>query len=133
MTEKSIANYLNVQMKTAGAGQRVVMMYDGIAKNLRAAVISFQDSDPEKFERINNSLQLAERLILELKLALDMDKGGELSRNLLNLYDFWISHISEANIDKEPQKVKDVLIMVDELRSTWDKAVKEARKMGMSY
>ncbi len=120
-------------MKTASAGQRVVMMYDGIVKNLKLSLeYMTTNNSPENIEKVNNYLQLSERLILELKLALDMEKGGEISKNLNNLYEFWISHLSEANVEKNPQKIKEVLAMVDELRETWSKAAKEARKLGIS-
>ena len=131
MVDKSIGNYFKVQTKTAGAGQRVVMIYDGIVKNLRLSLEHLKESNPDNLEKINNHLQLSARLILELRLALDMENGGELSKNLNNLYEFWMGHLSEANVDKDANKVEEVLTMVSDLRKTWDQAAKEARKMGI--
>ncbi len=131
MAAKSVTNYLKVQMNTAGAGKRVVMMYDGIIKNLRSVLYLMKHPNPEDMEKINNQIQLAEQLIMELKMALDMTNGGEISENLTNLYEFWVNHLSEANIQKDARKIDEVLKMVVDLRGAWDQAAKEARKMGI--
>ena len=73
---KPANSYSQVQATTAGPGRRVVMMYDGILKNLRSAKTLMTDMKPENIEKVHNHLQLAERLILELQLALDHDNGG---------------------------------------------------------
>jgi flagellar protein FliS len=127
MARKTIANYQKVQMKTASPGQRVVMVYNGIGKNLRTAVEAFDKDDPARFEVISNSLQLAEKLIFELQLALDKEKGGEIAENLDNLYSFWREHLSNANAEKDKKKVEEVLEMVDELTESWQEAERKTR------
>ncbi len=128
---KPANSYTQVQVNTAGPGRRVVMMYDGILKNLRRAKVLLQDLNPEAIEEVHNSLQMAEKLILELQLALDHDAGEEIASTLDGLYSFWISHISEANMNKDPKMVGEVINMVKELRDAWDQAVKDARKQGI--
>lgn len=128
MAKKPIKNYQKVQAGTASAGQRVIMVYEGIAKNLNVALKSFDDDSPEKVEQIHNALQLAEKLITELKVALDKENGGEIAENLESLYDFWISHISEANARKDKTKIEEILSMVQELVDSWRQAERNVRK-----
>ena len=131
MKKKPGFSYTQVQLNTAGPGNRVVMMYDGILKNLRMAKEKMKMNDPAEIEATHNHLQLAERLILELKLALDHDKGGEIATNLDSLYTFWIDHISQANMNKDQSRIVEVISMVKSLRDAWDQAAKEALKMGI--
>jgi len=130
MARNDLASYVKTRANTAGPGQRVVMVYDGIIKNLKQAMALLEDVGPENIERINNALQLASRLIFELKMALDMKNGGELSKRLEGLYDFWIDQISEANIKKDGKILVPMLGMVEELRDSWEKADQEIRKSG---
>lgn len=125
-------DYLQVQAQTAGPGQRVVMMYGGIIKSLHQALAAFEaDSDsPESLETINNRLTFAQQLVLELQLALDMADGAEVAAHLDPLYDFWRRHLSQANAEKSPAKVKEVLEMVADLKSAWEEAAREAIKLG---
>lgn len=124
---KAISNYQKVQAKTASPGQRVVMVYEGITKNLRSAMNAFSSEDPAKFETIHNSLVLAEKLILELKIALDMENGGEIATSLESLYDFWISQISTANAKKDPAPIREIFPMVKDLTDSWRQAARKAK------
>ena len=128
---KPLQNYSQVQVNTAGPGKRVVMMYDGILKNLRLAKNHMQALTPDNIEQAHNAIQLSQKLILELQLALDHDNGGEISSTLDGLYAFWLDHLSSANIEKDTKKIDQVISMAKELRDTWDEAVKEARKQGI--
>ena len=129
---KPANSYSQVQATTAGPGRRVVMMYDGILKNLRAGKALMADKRPENIETIHNHLQLAERLILELQLALDHDNGGQLATTLDGLYSFWISHISDANMHKDPEMLREIISMVKDLRDAWNEAARKARQQGIT-
>ena len=130
MARNELSSYAKTRASTAGPGQRVVMVYDGIIKNLKQAIALMEELRPEHIEKVNNALQLASRLVFELKMALDMKNGGELAKRLEGLYDFWTDQISEANIKKDGKIVSQTLVMVEELRDSWDKADQEVRKSG---
>jgi len=127
MVKKMTDIYHKVQAETASPAQRVVMVYAGIVKNLKIAIDAFNGATPGKLEIINNSVQLAEKLILELQLALDKENGGEIAINLESLYIFWRRHLSNANVEKNPEKLKEVLSMVEEMHKSWTAAEKKLR------
>ena len=129
--KKPLQNYSQVQVTTAGPGKRVVLMYDGILKNLRIAEEGMHELSPAGIENVHNALQLAQKIILELQLALDHDNGGEIAKTLDGLYAFWLEHLSEANIKKDPASVQTIYTMVKDLRDAWDQAVRDARKQGI--
>ena len=130
---RNIANsYRKAQINTASPGQRVVMMYEGLVRELKKARNSTLKINDEvkAIEESHNSFDLSQKIILELKLALDMQNGGEIAENLNNLYEFWIEQLSEANRLKEASKVTPVIQMAEELKDTWKEAAKKARQMG---
>jgi len=132
MARNRINAYQQTKIKTAGAGQRVVLMYDVLLKALHDALQAFEMSGPERFEAIHNHLQLSEKIVTELRLALDMDNGGEIARTLDTLYEFWDNHLSDANINKDRKKVEEVLVMVKDMHATWKQAAIEAKKLGLA-
>ena len=124
---KKLATYKTVHMQTASPAKKVVMLYDGIINQLRHAVEAFDESSPDRNETIHNAIQKASQIILELKLALDEERGGEVALSLDSLYVFWLNHLSEANAAKKPSPVEEVLSMVLEIRDAWDQAARMAQ------
>jgi len=126
--KKMVNSYQTVQRNTASPGQRVIMVYSAIVKNLNQASEAFTEQSPQRFEKINSSIQLVDKLILELQLALDKEHGGEIAKNLDALYSFWREHLSSANAEKDAAKIQDVLKMAQELTESWIEAEKQIRK-----
>ena len=133
MAKNALKSYRKAQVNTATPAQRVVMMYEGLCKELAKGKVAIeeQDKDIKNIEIANNAINLASQIILELNLALDMELGGEISKNLRDLYEFWIQHLSEANTERDVQKVADVLTMAEEMRDTWREAAKKAKQQGL--
>jgi len=123
MARRSLAAYKKVQANTASPGQRVVMVYDAIRKNLKNAIANIDSNEPDGIAVANDCIHLCEQLITELKLALD-PRAGDVSITLNDLYEFWLRHLSEANTSKDTKKIADVLEMVEELLETWKEAVR---------
>jgi len=124
---KKLAAYKAVHVQTASPAKQVVMLYDGILTHLRRAVTGFEEDSPGRNEIIHNAIQEASRIILELKIALDEERGGEVARGLDELYAFWLKHLSDANADKNLDPLEEVLNMVLELRDSWDQAARIAQ------
>ena len=133
MARNIAQNYRKAQLNTASPGQRVVLMYEGLHKELMKTknLIVNLNKDVANIEKAHNSITLSEQIILELKLALDLDNGGELAQNLDNLYEFWIVQLSEINMKKDVKALNPILEMVEELKNTWREAAKKARQLGV--
>ena len=132
MARNIAQNYRKAQLNTASPGQRVVLMYEGLHKELLKAkqCIMNISNDIKNIEESHNALSLSEQIVLELKLALDLDNGGELAKNLDNLYEFWTVQLSEVNMKKDVTALNPIIDMVAELKNTWREAAKKARQLG---
>ena len=117
--------YKNTNIRTASQGHLVVLLYEGAVRQLTAAAALFDSADTVKardIEKFNNCLQKAQAIITELQVSLDMDRGGEIAKNLMSLYIFFNNELMSANINRDKKKIDFVLSMMTELSGAWRQA-----------
>ena len=113
--------YQDNAVTTQSKGRLIVLLYDGAIKFLKLAIKELEANNYEaKGEYINKALDI----INELNAVLDMNSGGEIASNLRKLYGFMIKHLNEANIKRDPQMIRDVIKLMEELNQSW-KAISE--------
>lgn len=110
--------YKQTEINTANQGKLIVMLYDGAIKFLN---IALENMDLKTYDVVNNNIIKTQNIITELLLALNMKDGGEISINLFNLYLYFKKRLLEANIQKDPEIIKEVLVYLKEIRESWDK------------
>lgn len=108
--------YQETAVMTQGRGRLVVMLYDGAIRFLRQAI---QDIQRQDFASKGKNIAKAQDIIFELNTVLDMEQGGEVSKNLRSLYNFMQRHLSQANIKKDIQMIQEVIGLLDELNQGW--------------
>ena len=118
------ANKLNIYRKTAtttaSPGELVLMLYDGALRFMAAAELGFQEEHfARRNEAIHNNILRAQAIITELQATLNIEKGGAFSENLYRLYDFMQNHLSQANREKDNQKIKVVAGFMQDIRDAW--------------
>ncbi len=119
---RNIRQYQNIQILTAGRVRLVIMLYDGIIRFNKLAVLAIGQGDTEdRNHYINRSLDI----IMELVNSLNMEEGGEVAENLQRLYNFSISQLLLANIKKSAAPIETVTRIVAELKSGWESIATE--------
>ena len=102
--------YANVQISTIDRGRLLLMLYDGCTKFLKHAKAGLEAKDIIKFAKY---LSKSQAIIAELMVTLDFEKGGEIARDLERLYDFMLFYLTEANIEKNPEKISKVIDLLN--------------------
>ena len=77
------------------------------------------ESDLRRYEVINRHLRKAQRIISELRHALNFDVAGDFASLMLRLYDYYNRRLQEANLQKRVEPVIDVAGLLGELRDAW--------------
>jgi flagellar secretion chaperone FliS len=117
--------YKSTSVRTASQGHLVVLLYEEAVRQLTVAASLF-DSDgtinAPDIEKFNNSLQKTQAIITELQVSLNMEKGGEIARNLMSLYVYFNNELMSANINHDKKKVDFVLDMLKQLTDSWRQA-----------
>ena len=110
--------YKETQVNTANQGKLIVMLYDGAIKFLNIAVDNL--GTPKTYDIANTNIIKAQDIITELLLSLNMTEGGEIAKNLFDLYMFFKKQLLDANIAKNADIIKPVISNLTELRGAWD-------------
>ena len=120
--QNAYAAYQKTNVNTASQGRLVVLLYEGAVKHLKAAINLFDVNEKLKagdIEQFGIHLQKAQAIITELQVSLDMEKGGDIARNLMSLYVYFNEELMDATISHNREKIQFVLSKVDELADAW--------------
>ena len=99
---------------TANSLDLIVLLYDALKKNI---ILGKKGIIKDNAFTAHSHLMKAQEILVELVNSLDMNY--EISENLLDLYEFFIINIGDANLKKDPQLLEPVIEMVEELRAAW--------------
>ena len=118
-------SYKTANITTADRGKLVIMIYDHCIKWCKKAD---EELAANNLEKMVKALQRVQNGITELMCALDMDRGGDISKNLFRLYEFYSRHLTLAIKDRSSQYIQDVMAMMSSLREAWLVAVENVRR-----
>ncbi len=114
--------YKETSVRTASQGKLIVMLYEEAVKRLDSAIELVQGDlkkAPAKIEKANTQILRAQEIVTELAASLNMDEGGEVAKNLMSLYTFFLTQLSSANLEKKPDKLIPVRDMMKDLLEAW--------------
>jgi flagellar protein FliS len=118
-------SYKTANIATADRGKLVIMIYDHCIKWTKMADEALTANNIEKMVK---AVQRVQNGLTELMCALDMDKGGEIAKNLFRLYEFYSHHLTMAIKNRSQKSLLDVLEMMSSLREAWLVAIENVRK-----
>jgi len=113
---KGIGAYQQTAIGTQSKGRLIVMLYDGAIKFMKLAI---RELEAENYAAKGRYINRAQDIINELNAVLDMDSGGDISQNLRRLYLFVNRRLSEANAKRDPQMIREVIALMEELNQSW--------------
>jgi flagellar secretion chaperone FliS len=111
--------YQKNQVSTAKPEELTLMLYNGGIKFLQQAKMAIEKNDIAK---ANSLILKTQEIITELMITLNMDY--EVSTSLYNLYEYMKQRLIEANMKKDLNILEEVVGMLQELRTTWQQAMK---------
>lgn len=114
------SNYQNAYKKasvnTLDQTKLIIMLYDGAIKNASFAVEHMKSG---QIEKVHDCLIKTKNIVTELMATLNMDRGGDIAKNLQSLYSYMFSQLIEANMNKKTEPVVIVIDLLKELRAAW--------------
>ena len=101
----------------------VVMLYDGALRFLEQAADAMDRRDmPAKAEAMSRAFAI----IAELQNTLNVRDGGELARQLDELYAHMHERLVDANIQRSSAPIRDVINLLRPLRDAWSQVATPA-------
>jgi len=108
---------------TASPGDLTLMLYNGCLKFINQSKNAI---DSNNVQLRNENLIKAQNIIRELMVTLKTDT--ELGKNMLQLYDFILSRLTEANMENSMEKLLEAEEFVISFRDTWKEALQIDRQ-----
>ena len=117
--------YVTDSIVTAGPAQLVLALYDGALgaiERARAMLVIGAHDAHSGIEAVHTQLVKAQRIVTELRVTLDHERGGDIARNLDALYEFCLRTLVDANLAKDSTKLTPASDVLRSLRETWAQA-----------
>lgn len=115
--------YAQNQVNTAPPEELTLMLYKGALKFIN---LGLKALDENNMGETNRCIIRAQDIYYELLRTLDYNY--QISKELSRLYDYLIYLLTQANIKKDKQMLKQAAEMAKEFVETWEEAVKIYRR-----
>jgi flagellar protein FliS len=114
--------YRETGIKTASQGKLIVMLYDEAIKQITASLGKIGENGKVKaadIEGFSAHIAKAQDIITELMVSLDMEKGGDVAKNLMTLYTYFNRELLDASISMDKNKLQFIAEMLTQLHEAW--------------
>lgn len=123
MLGNAYQKYQQNSVETASAEELTLMLYNGAVKFIKQSKIFTEQNDIQMAHTTNIK---AQNIIQELNITLNMKY--EMSQGLRTIYEYILSQLIDANINKSIEELDNIIPLVEELRDTWKEAMIKAKK-----
>lgn len=114
--------YLETSIATASKEDLIVKIFDALIIATQQAQEKLLN-ERNDIEGIHKALLRAQRACCLLMGSLDMEIGGDLSKNLFRVYEFWHHELVMTNMQKDVKRLDMLLPFFKDYRQTWQQAV----------
>jgi flagellar protein FliS len=117
--------YKTTSVQTASREKILLMLYEGAIRFTKQAIQACED---KKIADRGINIGRAYDIVLELNNTLDHKVGGEISKNLEQLYMFIMDQFTKTNLTGNPKPLQDALKVLETLYEGWVLAVEKIKK-----
>lgn len=116
--------YKTTSIQSASREKLLLMMYEGAIKFVKKAILA---AEQKQIAERGTNIGRAYDIILELNNTLDHNVGGEIAKNLEQLYMYMTDQLTQGNITGDPQYLRNCLKILETLYDGWLKAVEQLK------
>lgn len=117
--------YKATSIQSASRERLLLMMYEGAIKFTKLAIKAINEKNIA--ERGMNIIR-AYDIVMELNNTLDHKVGGDIAKNLEQLYMFMTDQYTKANIKGDVKPLEENLKMLETLYDGWLQAIEKLKK-----
>jgi len=117
MSQSPYNAYLKMQVEMASPIEHVILLYEKVILLLKEIDSSIINEDVQgKIDAIIK----ADRIIRVLRDSLDMERGGEIAKNLNSLYEFILNSLVIVNARNDRKLLSDLIFILENLKEGWE-------------
>lgn len=117
--------YKETSIQSASREKLLLMMYEGAIKFTKRAVIA---CETKNIAERGLNIGRAYDIIMELNNTLDHKIGGDIAKNLEQLYMYMTDQLTKANVTNDTKPLHVVLKLLNTLNEGWVKAIDQLKK-----
>ncbi len=117
--------YKNTAVLSATREQILLMLYEGAIKFTKLAVKAIENKNVA--ERGKNIMR-AYDIVAELQVSLDHKVGGDLPKQLDQLYTFMLDQYTKSNIQGDSEPLSACIKILENLYSGWKEVIDNMKK-----
>lgn len=115
------ARYREMEIRTASPEMLIVKLYEGAVRFIRVAR---ESHNAGRLQERGNAISRALAIVAELQQALNMEVGGDITKNLDALYLFVTDRLLEANAKGRVEALDEAQNVLQELNVAWAEIAK---------
>ncbi|AZZ35789.1 flagellar export chaperone FliS [Bdellovibrio sp. qaytius] len=125
MAANPYQKYKQTSITSASREQILLMLYEGAIKFTKLSIAA---AEQKKIAERGQNLMRAYDIIMELQVSLDHKVGGEVAKQLDQLYTFVLDQYTKMNISGDIEAAKAALKVIENLYEGWKVAVEKYKK-----
>lgn len=125
MSQKAYQKYKQTSVSSASREKLLLMMYEGAIKFTKLAKKANEEKD---IAQRGYNIGRAFDIVMELNNTLDHKVGGEVSKNLEQLYIFITDQLTQANITGKDEHFESCLKILGTLHEGWVQAIAKLKQ-----
>ena len=114
--DRNISKYITQQVMTAAPAKLVFLLYEKAITSLHEACNAIDTGEVETRWRANNR---AIEIISHLWSKLNMERGGDISKNLGDLFPYMITRLADVDVNNDRASAEEVISLLEPLRDSW--------------
>jgi flagellar protein FliS len=97
------------------------MLYERVTLSLREAISAIEAGEVETRWRANAR---AIEILNHMWSTLNVEKGGDIAKNLDSLFSYMLSRLPEVDLHNDPEPAREVIALLEPLRESWRELAK---------
>lgn len=118
------ATYKNNSVTYASKEQLLLMLVEGAVKFSKIGRQAIVDKNIAK---AHENIVKTQNIFYELMTTLNVEQGGDWAITLMNIYDFIVRRLTDANIKKDIVIMDEVIPLIEDVKNTWEEAYKMSK------
>ncbi|MBF0271225.1 MAG: flagellar export chaperone FliS [Magnetococcales bacterium] len=119
-----LRSYKSSRANTASREDLLILLYEGAIRFLERSIEELSNG---RLSDHKMSLRRGIAIVAELQNTLNFEKGGELAIQLFDLYGYMLDRLTQANLRKDPEFIREVIRHLNTLLDGWRDAVRQVK------
>ncbi|MBF0628179.1 MAG: flagellar export chaperone FliS [Magnetococcales bacterium] len=119
-----LRSYKSSRANTASREDLLILLYEGAIRFLERSIEELKGGSLSDHKM---SLRRGIAIIAELQNTLNFEKGGELAIQLFDLYGYMLDRLTQANLRKDAEFIREVIRHLNTLLEGWREAVRQVK------